>query len=346
VKKNKDAFTLVELLVVIAIIGILIGMLLPAVQQVREAARRINCANNIKNIVLSMHNFEGSNGSFPSGASLGHFGSALPTTNLNMSAFASTLPFIEQENLQSLINFDQPWEQQTPFVAQSVINTFLCASDDVVNPQRDVEFETLGSSLGLAVGGTFGATSYVLSKGANFRWCNQPQTLVGRGMFDLGIVVTFGNVKDGTSNTICIGEGAAGQAWQVCEGQGSDGPPVTNALGQLVTGFQGWLVPQPNSTTFKGGGLSARTSIFASTADRLNKNPVTETLVDDGGFDGVAGGTTNDGDACSNFRSNHPSGCNFGLADGSVQYFKESIDVIVYQGMSTIQGGEVAGIGF
>ena len=88
-------------------------------------------------------------------------------------------------------------------------------------------------------------------------------------------------------------------------------------------------------------GLSARSSLFASTADPLNKNPVTETLIDDAGFNGVAGGTTSDGDSTSNFRSSHPGGSNFGFADGSVHFLTDSIGAVTYQGLSTIAGAEV-----
>ncbi len=341
-REKRFAFTLVELLVVIAIIGILIGMLLPAVQQVREAARRIACANNIKNVILAMHNYESGLQRFPEGA-VADFGTALPNTNLHMSAFATTLPYIEQENLQNLINFDVPWEQQTSLVARTPVQTFMCASNVGPSFVKDAEFEYLAGSLGLPIGGIFGTTNYLLSKGANFRWSNQPGTHEGRGMFDLGLSVGFRDIRDGSSNTFALGEGATGGDWRVCEGQGSTGPPATDAFGQEVKAFQAWIIPQPNSTSFKAGGLSARASIFGSTADPLNKNPVTETLVDDGGFDGVAGGTANDADATSNFRSDHPGGCNFAFADGSVQFVARP-DVIIYQAMSTINGGEVASL--
>ncbi len=337
---KKQGFTLVELLVVIAIIGILIGMLLPAVQQVREAARRISCANNLKNIVLAMHNYEGSFKIFPQGSEA-RFGPALPNTNLYLSAFATTLPFIEQENLQNLIDQTRPWEQQTSLVASTPVNSFVCPSNNGENPVVDPEFGALSAGLGLPIGGTFSVTTYLLSKGANYRWCNQPASVIGKGMFDLGLRTGFRDITDGTSNTICLGEGATGSNWQISIGQGTSGPPALDASGQPVSAFQAWIVPQPNSTTYKGLGLSTRTSIFASTADPLNKNPVTETLVDDSGFDGKAGGTVSDSDSTSNFRSNHPGGGNFAFADGSVQFLTDSIGVTTYQGLSTIQGGEV-----
>ncbi len=183
-KVNRQGFTLVELLVVIAIIGILIGMLLPAVQKVREAAQRAACSNNLKNIVLAMHNYESSHEYFPKGAEA-DFGPSLPQTNLKLSAFASTLPFIEQENLRNLIDQTRPWEQQPSAVASTRIETFFCPSDAGDNPHLDIEFTQLAMAMSLPVGGTFGASSYVLSKGANHRWCNRPETLSNRGMFDL-----------------------------------------------------------------------------------------------------------------------------------------------------------------
>lgn len=339
---KRPGFTLVELLVVIAIIGILIGMLLPAVQQVREAARRTSCANNIKNIVLAMHNYEGAHKKFPEGSGA-RFGTALPNTDLFLSAFATTLPYIEQENLQNLIDQDRPWEQQTAVVASTNVASFVCPSNEGPSPDLDLEFGQLASAMGLPIGQVFGTTTYLLSKGANFRWCTVPATLEGKGMFDLGMEVRFADITDGSSNTFCLGEGATGGNWFVSEGQGSTGPPVTNALGGKVLAFQAWLIPQPNSTSFKGAGLSARTSIFGSTADRMNKNPVTETLVDDSNFYGPAG-ASDDGDCTSNFRSNHPQGANFAMGDGSVQYVTESMDALTYQGLSTIQGGEIVSV--
>ena len=153
-RRMKQGFTLVELLVVIAIIGILVGLLLPAVQAAREAARRMSCSNNVKQIGLSMHNYHDTYNSFPQGA-VAKFGTAMPNTNLYVSAFASTLPFIEQGNLQSLYNFNVPWERQTPVVASTKIAVYTCPSSAGDNPTDDVEF----GAAGFPVGGKFGITS-------------------------------------------------------------------------------------------------------------------------------------------------------------------------------------------
>ena len=159
--KKRTGFTLVELLVVIAIIGILIGMLLPAVQAVREAARRIQCANNIRQIALACHNYESANMDFPSGR-LGYdtkqgnvwnlFGPSrigvTPTTGLEVeregaSLFAQVLPFIEGTNEHDAINLEEVpiWSAATwaassdPIVANclAVLSqqqpTFVCPSD-------------------------------------------------------------------------------------------------------------------------------------------------------------------------------------------------------------------------
>ena len=342
--KQKRGFTLVELLVVIAIIGILIGMLLPAVQQVREAARRISCSNNIRQITLGMHNYESAFQVFPQGAEA-QFGTALPTTNLILSAFATTLPYIEQANLENLIDKTVPWEQQTPAVATTVIPIFVCPSNGGPDRVLDQEFAGLAAAQGYPVGGEFGVTNYLLSKGPNFQWSNSPQTHVNKGMFDLGLEIGFQQLSDGSSNTICLGEGATGGKWRITVGQGTTGPPATDASGGEILPFQAWLVPQPNSTTFQSFGLPPRTGIFGTTADRINQNPVIETLVDDSNFDGPAGSTTTDADSCSNFRSDHSGGCNFSFGDGSTSFVRETVDPVVLQSLSTIQGGEVASPG-
>jgi prepilin-type N-terminal cleavage/methylation domain-containing protein/prepilin-type processing-associated H-X9-DG protein len=339
-KRVQRGFTLVELLVVIAIIGILVALLLPAVQAAREAARRMSCTNNLKQIALSMHNYHDTYKTFPQGA-VARFGSVLPTTNLYVSGFSSILPFIEQQNLQNLYNFNLPWELQPSSVAQTAIKTYECPSNAGPNPAEAAEFAILLS--GYPVGGRFGVTTYLLSKGPNFRWCNRPASLQDIGMFDLGLSVKFGDIVDGTSNTLCLGEGVTGDgSWGVCVGQGCQGPPAVSSItGSTVSPLQAWIIPQPVSTTYQGSGLSPHTSIFGSTADPINKNPITETLVDDAGFGNCGAG---DNDSTSNFSSYHPGGANFARADGSVSFLGETTELAVLRGLSTIRGGEVVSV--
>ncbi len=335
-RREKWGFTLVELLVVIAIIGILVGLLLPAVQAAREAARRMQCSNNVKQIGLAMHNYEGTYRCFPLGA-VAKFGSAMPNTNLYVSAFASTLPFIEQGNLQNLYNFNVPWERQAKAVAATVVPTYVCPSNAGENPITDAEF----GAAGFPVGGTFGITNYLLSKGVNYKWCNQPNSLVGKGVFDIGLKTRFADISDGTSNTLLVGEGATGSKFKLCSKQGCTGPAANDATGQPAQPRQAWLVPQALSTSYP---FSPHASIFGSTADRINKNPITATLIDDSGFNGAAGCTSNDKDSTSNFTSYHTGGANFGLADGSVNFISDSTDSVVLQALSTVAGGEVASL--
>jgi prepilin-type N-terminal cleavage/methylation domain-containing protein len=126
-RESRLAFTLVELLVVIAIIGILIAMLLPAVQQVREAARRATCMNNLRQISISLHNFEGAYQRFPAGS---YFGTS--AANDRGSILIRLLPFLEQNNLYDMFNLNAVPDFQTApdgsFLASNIISTYLCPS--------------------------------------------------------------------------------------------------------------------------------------------------------------------------------------------------------------------------
>lgn len=334
---SRRAFTLVELLVVIAIIGILIALLLPAVQAAREAARRMSCTNNMKQMGVAMHNYHDTYKVLPQGAVGRLKSSGLPSSNVYVSVFASILPFVEQGSLQDLYNFNASWDNQAPAVARTTIAAFVCPSSTTDNPIVDAEI----GAAGYPVGDTFGATTYMVSKGATNIWCNQPDMISStvKGMFDLGGRRSFRDVRDGLSNTMAAGEGRVGSSWQVCAGQGCTGPATQDAFGKDTVPQSAWLVGQPNSS---GIGLSPHVSIFGSTLDPMNKPMVTATLVDDGAFGDCSQATGTD--SVTNFGSNHPGGGNFLFGDGSVHFLSETIEMPLYRGLSTIAGGEVVNI--
>lgn len=210
--KNRNAFTLVELLVVIAIIGILIGMLLPAVQQVREAARRIQCSNNIRQMGLAVMNYESAHEQFPPGW-ITSDGMAISEPGWGWSALI--LPFMEGQNLHSLIDFDVAIDDHMHEDAiQNVVPTFLCPSetipalvnldvhiehehdddhDDLVAHEDDHEHGELWATR-TNYSGVFGSIEIEANPND------------GDGAFFANSVIRFADIMDGTSHTIIIGE--------------------------------------------------------------------------------------------------------------------------------------------
>lgn len=208
--KKRNAFTLVELLVVIAIIGILIGMLLPAVQQVREAARRIHCSNNIRQIGLALMNYESAHKKFPPGwKTLDQTAIAEPGWGWS----ASILPYIEGQNVSDQINFNVAIDDHMhEDVIQSVVPVYLCPSevaDTIVNLDTHIEHDHDDDSFAyheqeheheeLWVGrsnysGVFGSIEI------------EDNPLNGNGAFYANSKVRFADLKDGTSNTFIVGE--------------------------------------------------------------------------------------------------------------------------------------------
>lgn len=183
---KRRGFTLIELLVVIAIIGLLIALLLPAVQQAREAARRSQCRNNLKQLGLALHNYHDTHSAFPPGvvAADGDLANGMH------SAFTLLLPQLEQANTYNQYNFGVPWKDPVnKSAAGTALSSLLCPSSIGGLPQNG--------------GFELPATDYAFSKGTRAWLCLKSAR---SGMFDVNSRIRTGDVKDGLSNTFAMGE--------------------------------------------------------------------------------------------------------------------------------------------
>lgn len=185
-RSGRLAFTLIELLVVIAIIAILIALLVPAVQKVREAAARTQCVNNLKQIGLALHNYEGAFKVFPAGANY-----PIGGTGVCWSLQARLLPYLEQENLLKLADTTQPYSTQ-PAVPQARVGVYQCPSEINARPRPDGAI-----------------THFPLNYGFNFgTWMvyNPTTQQPGDGAFVVNSSLRPTSFTDGMSNTIGLSE--------------------------------------------------------------------------------------------------------------------------------------------
>ena len=195
---NRQAFTLVELLVVIAIIGILVALLLPAVQAAREAARRISCSNNSKQLGIALHNYHDSHGSFPPESvwvyDHGKTGDPANYVARNFTWISMLLPYIEQEQLGDQIVQELPiWgqtDQSNKLIVSTQLKVLTCPSDPQLSQDGDMSHD-------------MAFTNYAGAEG--YDWWARKNDRLG-GVFTLNSATKFRDILDGTSNTIALGE--------------------------------------------------------------------------------------------------------------------------------------------
>jgi prepilin-type processing-associated H-X9-DG protein len=344
------------LLVVIAIIAVLIGLLLPAVQKVREAAARLQCLNNLKQLGLALHGFHDAYNYLPPGMLM-----EMDIQDAYHTGFTYLLPFIEQDNTHRLFRFDLQWYTAENYkaVAQEV-KLFYCPSN---RTSGSMDLSPIIQQWGTPMPPTVGATDYVLCKGANAGLYNDPGAIPtqARGLFNItqadsnfvGGQVHFGltpqfrvrltDITDGLSSTFAIGEAAGGNsAYQVADLNNpsqATTEPFINGPAILEQAWGAASLGDPAHPWYAGiFGVTAQFGLAQNPRDEpMNRRPGMPTVVgkDRSGYN-VTGK-----DWVSGFRSMHPGGCNFLYADGSVHWTKESIDPAVYRALSTYSGGEV-----
>jgi prepilin-type N-terminal cleavage/methylation domain-containing protein/prepilin-type processing-associated H-X9-DG protein len=319
----RPGFTLIELLVVIAIISVLIGLLLPAVQKVRESAARLRCKNNLKQIGLALHNYHDVNQAFPPGyvSSAGPGGPA-DDRGPGWGWAALVLPYLEQDNLYRQIRFDRDIADPANTSVRMVsLPIFLCPSDggdatftvDLLNdptptystPLRDVNGNPVQVAHANYVG-IFGNPEITVDPG--YLVSDPDRSVLHRGMFYRNSKVRIADVTDGTSNTLFVGERSSNLAYATWAG--------------AVTGGQ---VPPKLPDRLGFGPEGAPVLVLGHTGDASDVPPHTPNSpvnhVDD-------------------FWSRHTSGVNFLFVDGSVRNINDSIDPAVWWALGTRSGGE------
>ena len=312
---RRAGFTLVELLVVIAIIGVLVALLLPAVQQAREAARRMSCSNNMKQLGLAMHNYHDTHLTFPYAyrtldSPPGPSGIAAGQTHARDTWYHRILPFIEQDNLYDLYESDH-----TLFVngggstaltraIQTIVPALQCPSNPSINGPGANQTTGMQGNYGVCMSGS-GTTGITTTR-------------AGSGMFFLESRTKFRDVTDGTSNTILAGEGIA--------------RPMDNSGGHGDLG-QYW-----GGASWGASGFTTYESPNTSLPDRPHSCKSTNVV------QAPCQSTSSTRGEQYNFtRSYHPGGVMVTLGDASVRFVPETINTQIFRNLGDRGDGNVIG---
>ena len=335
--KQKRGFTLIELLVVIAIIAILIALLLPAVQQAREAARRSQCRNNLKQFGVALHNYNETHGMFPLANSPSRWdndnntsphATTPPNTWRSFSAHAMLLPFVDQAQLYSEIDFNRRYSDgpTNSVLNNTVISAFLCPSD-LEYPSGDA------------------GNNYVVSAGPTTFWrisyANQ------RGMFNYRKPVKVKDVLDGLSSVIAASEGLTGDNVSAYDAKRDivHSRPFASGGGG---GETNWTQTQLDSygTYCTAGSANHRDWSHREWMNGVAQQTVFTTMNTPNSTNPdcySTGGGWTDAQGIHTARSLHAGGVHCLIGDGSVRFVSDNVNLTTWQNLGDIRDGNPVG---
>jgi prepilin-type N-terminal cleavage/methylation domain-containing protein len=326
-RRRSRGFTLIELLVVIAIIAVLVALLLPAVQQAREAARRSQCKNNLKQLGLALHNYHDQYSEFPITYFDTSTGLTGPIMGRSTSWMVGILPFVDQQPLFNMINFNfglttdprggikaPPAYPSNTYAATQKVPPYKCPSD------TSLDFLSGRSDGGGAP--AYGVNSYKGCAGSNWAW----------GTWQSGTTGVYAQTRWGQTNQgLDRGNGMMFRGWSFPYSTKirdiTDGTSTTFAMGEAVaqyTQWDWWWLHNATTAT-----CSIPLNAPAQCAAAAGLTP-------DGGLKACAADWPNN----YSFKSLHTGGGHFAMADGAVKFVSQNVDYNVYRGVSTIQGAE------
>ena len=324
---QRPGFTLIELLVVIAIIAILIGLLLPAVQKVREAASRLKCQNNLKQIGLALHNYDGVHGRYPAGyistPGVGFRDAQTGDWGPGWSWLAILLPYVEQGNLYNSLRWDLPcWDPANSTQVKVPVSIFLCPSATGNTPTvgiTDINMNVWQNAI-------FARANYVHNVGWNDVWTapatvNYDDPVTGcNGVMYRNSRIRVADVTDGLSNTVFAGERTPYLADAVWAG--------------VVPGAKHFSYNEFASSGTGGTGINydnAGSYVGANSGPSIYEDPQ---IIHPPNW---PGGHTDQ------MHSQHPGGANLLMGDGSVRFWPDSGRFSIFRDLCSRSGGEVVG---
>ena len=345
--RKRSGFTLIELLVVIAIIAVLIGLLVPAVQKVREAANRMSCSNNLKQIGTALNNYHGAYNCFPTGGEGTNWSatttiqgqtSTINGTAMDMhSTWTVLLPYIEQEAVYKQVTLTTAYlnhASQTPF--QTAIKTYICPSNPAGGSGKDTAgygicdympavYTDIDPTTGIR------APSSATSKGQRVDGVLCLTTPTG-GSLNLGGGKRFADILDGSSNTICVIEDVGRGYFGIVNGKYNNGLNGTTgaAAGQL-TFVARWAEPDQGNGV-SGPPVGNTTANSGTKVVNNNSTPLNGPAT-------CPWSTNNCGPNDEPF-SFHTGGAMAVFADGHTQMIRDSVNIIIMRGLISMQGSE------
>jgi type II secretory pathway pseudopilin PulG len=337
--KSRSAFTIVELLVSISIIAVLIALILPAVQQAREAARRTTCRNNLRQIGFALHNYNDSHNTFPPGWIPFDSQTLRPADRGGSWAWSAfLLPYLDQSSLYHMLGVSSAQDPPPPGANNDIaLHVFLCPTD-VGGNQSGYGLWRFGAALSvlgptnpddeLLVG--YAKSNYIGVRGKQaFRFIDLNPLPGQQGLFEASSRTKLEKITDGTSNTFAVGERSTGRINKSC---------VRGGVWLRICGkFWDPSGGESVACSCGDGGASGGSSIDAKSITGSTHTPLNSVQaigcrsLETEAFD------------LEGFSSMHSSGAMFLLVDGSVRFVNQAVDLETYRNLGSINGGEVVG---